>query len=114
GAGTTTAADRFPRFCYPAAGAVRLQGHDLREYGRDELRRRIALVAHDTYLFSDTLGNNILLARPGATEAELAAAVERAALGELVAALPEGLDTVVGERGAQPSGCQRQRVAIAG
>ena len=113
GAGKTTIANLFLRFWDPDAGAVRLQGHDLREYGLDELRRRIALVAQDTYLFNDTLRNNILLARPGATEAELAAAVERAALGELVAALPEGLDTVVGERGAQLSGGQRQRVAIA-
>ena len=113
GAGKTTIANLFLRFWDPDAGAVRLQGHDLREYGLDELRRQIALVAQDTYLFNDTLRNNILLARPGATEAELAAAVERAALGELVAALPEGLDTVVGERGAQLSGGQRQRVAIA-
>jgi len=113
GAGKTTIANLFLRFWDPDAGAVRLQGHDLREYGLDELRRQIALVAQDTYLFNDTLRNNILLARPGATEAELAAAVERAALGEFVAALPEGLDTVVGERGAQLSGGQRQRVAIA-
>ena len=113
GAGKTTIANLFLRFWDPDAGAVRLQGHDLREYGLDELRRRIALVAQDTYLFNDTLRNNILLARPGATEADLAAAVARAALGEFVAALPEGLDTVVGERGAQLSGGQRQRVAIA-
>ncbi len=113
GAGKTTIANLFLRFWDPDAGAVRLQGHDLREYGLDELRRRIALVAQDTYLFNDTLRNNILLARPGATETELAAAVERAALGEFVAALPDGLDTVVGERGAQLSGGQRQRVAIA-
>src|SRR5204863_3028802 len=78
GAGKTTIANLFLRFWDPDAGAVRLQGHDLREYGLDELRRQIALVAQDTYLFNDTLRNNILLARPGATEAELAAAVERA------------------------------------
>jgi ATP-binding cassette subfamily C protein CydCD len=113
GAGKTTIANLFLRFWDPDQGAVRLDGHDLREYGLDELRRRIALVAQDTYLFNDTLRNNILLARPGAIEAELTAAVERAALGEFVAVLPDGLDTVVGERGAQLSGGQRQRVAIA-
>jgi ATP-binding cassette subfamily B protein len=113
GAGKTTVASLFLRFWDPDEGAVRLDGHDLREYGLDDLRHRIALVAQDTYLFNDTLRNNVLLARPEATEAELAAAVEQAALTEFVAGLPDGLDTVVGERGAQLSGGQRQRVAIA-
>jgi ATP-binding cassette subfamily B protein len=113
GAGKTTVANLFLRFWDPDDGAVRMNGHDLREYGLDDLRRRIALVAQDTYLFNDTLRNNILLARPGATPVELTDAVEKASLAELVAALPEGLDTVVGERGAQLSGGQRQRVAIA-
>jgi ATP-binding cassette subfamily C protein CydCD len=113
GAGKTTVASLFLRFWDPDVGVVRMDGHDLREYGLDELRRRIALVAQDTYLFNATLSENIRLARPGATEAELAAAVERAALTEFVAGLPEGLDTVVGERGTQLSGGQRQRVAIA-
>ncbi len=113
GAGKTTVANLFLRFWDPDAGAVRLDGHDLREYGLDQLRRRIALVAQDTYLFNDTLRNNVLLARPEATQAELAAAVERAALTDFVAGQPDGLDTVVGERGAQLSGGQRQRVAIA-
>jgi ATP-binding cassette subfamily C protein CydCD len=113
GAGKTTVASLLLRFWDPQAGAVRLFGHDLREYGLDDLRRRIALVAQDTYLFNDTLRANVLLARPDADEEALRAAIERAALGELVAALPDGLDTVVGERGAQLSGGQRQRVAIA-
>ncbi|HYB42420.1 MAG TPA: ABC transporter ATP-binding protein [Candidatus Methylomirabilis sp.] len=113
GAGKTTVASLFLRFWDPDEGRVRLDGHDLREFGLDDLRRRIALVAQDTYLFNDTLHNNILLARPGASPAEVAVAVDRASLGELIAALPEGLDTVVGERGAQLSGGQRQRVAIA-
>src|SRR5439155_3965814 len=91
-------------------GVLRLFGHDLREYQLDELRRRIALVAQDTYLFNDTLGANVLLARPDADEASLRLAIERAALDELVGALPDGLDTIVGERGAQLSGGQRQRV----
>jgi ATP-binding cassette subfamily C protein CydCD len=113
GAGKTTVASLLLRFWDPQAGAVRLFGHDLRAYGLDDLRRRIALVAQDTYLFNDTLRANVRLARPDADEGALRAAIERAALGELVASLPDGLDTVVGERGAQLSGGQRQRVAIA-
>jgi ATP-binding cassette, subfamily C, bacterial CydCD len=70
-------------------------------------------VAQDTYLFNDTLGNNILIARPAAREDDVRRAVEQASLGDLVESLPEGLDTIVGERGAQLSGGQRQRVAIA-
>jgi ATP-binding cassette subfamily C protein CydCD len=113
GAGKTTVANLFLRFWDPDTGAVRMNGRDLREYGLDELRRRVALVAQDTYLFNDTLRGNILLARPGATEAEVLTAVEKASLGPLVSTLPDGLDTIVGERGAQLSGGQRQRVAIA-
>jgi ATP-binding cassette, subfamily B, bacterial len=113
GAGKTTMASLFLRFWDPDAGAVRMSGHDLRDYALDDLRRRVALVAQDTYLFNDTLRRNILLARPDAREDELTAAVENASLAELVAALPEGLETIVGERGAQLSGGQRQRVAIA-
>jgi ATP-binding cassette subfamily C protein CydCD len=113
GAGKTTVANLFLRFWDPTAGEVRLHGHDLRRYRLDDLRAQIALVAQDTYLFNDTLGANIRLARPGASDADVAAAVDRAALREFVDSLPEGLDTVVGERGAQLSGGQRQRVAIA-
>jgi len=113
GAGKTTVANLFLRFWDPSAGTVRLDGHDLRDFALDDLRRRIALVAQDTYLFNDTLRANILLARPGAGADELDAAIEKAALDEFVASLPDGLDTIVGERGAQLSGGQRQRVAIA-
>jgi ATP-binding cassette subfamily C protein CydCD len=113
GAGKTTVANLFLRFWDPTDGTVRLFGHDLRRYRLDDLRGRIALVAQDTYLFNDTLRANIRLARPAASDAEVATAVERAALGEFVESLPDGLDTLVGERGAQLSGGQRQRVAIA-
>jgi ATP-binding cassette subfamily C protein CydCD len=113
GAGKTTVANLLLRFWDPQRGVVRLLGHDLRDYTLDDLRRRIALVAQDTYLFNDTLRANIMLARPEADELALAAALERAALSDVVAALPDGLDTVVGERGARLSGGQRQRVAIA-
>ena len=113
GAGKTSVANLFLRFWDPESGVVRMDGHDLRDYGLDDLRRRIALVAQDTHLFNDSLLNNIALARPSATRAEIESAAARAALTEFVAGLPEGLDTVVGERGAQLSGGQRQRVAIA-
>ena len=113
GAGKTTIAGLFLRFWDPAAGAVKIGGRDLRDYRLDEVRRQIALVAQDTYLFNDTLRNNILIARPTASEPEVAAAVTKASLDDFVRALPEGLETRVGERGAQLSGGQRQRVAIA-
>jgi ATP-binding cassette subfamily C protein CydCD len=113
GAGKTTVANLFLRFWDPSDGVVRLFGHDLRQYRLDELRAQLALVAQDTYLFNDTLRANVRLARPAASDDDVAAAVERAALGEFVASLPDGLDTMVGERGTQLSGGQRQRVAIA-
>lgn len=113
GAGKTTTAQLLMRFWDPSEGRITLNGTDLRAYGLDDLRRRIALVAQDTYLFNDTLRANILIARPQANEAELRAAVEHASLADLVDALPEGLDSPVGERGTSLSGGQRQRVAIA-
>ena len=113
GAGKTTIAHLFLRFWDPDKGAVRLDGHELRERRLDDLRRRVALVAQDTYLFNDSLANNVRLARPDASDAEVAAALEQAALTEFVASLPDGLETVVGERGTRLSGGQRQRVAIA-
>jgi len=113
GAGKTTTAQLLMRFWDPDSGRITLNGANLRDYKLDELRRLIALVAQDTYLFNDTLRANILIARPEASEAELQAAVQHASLSDLVAALPEGLDSPVGERGTSLSGGQRQRVAIA-
>jgi len=113
GAGKTTIASLLLRFWDPDAGAITLGGHDLRRWRLEGLRREIALVAQDTHLFNDTLGGNIRIARPEATPAEVAAAIERASLLPLVRSLPDGLDTRVGERGLQLSGGQRQRVAIA-
>ncbi|MGE0716960.1 MAG: ABC transporter ATP-binding protein [Alphaproteobacteria bacterium] len=113
GAGKTTTAQLLMRFWDPDQGRILLNGVDLKRYRLDDLRRQIALVAQDTYLFNDTLRANILIARPDATEAELTAAVAHASLGDLVDALPDGLDSPVGERGTSLSGGQRQRVAIA-
>jgi ATP-binding cassette subfamily C protein CydCD len=113
GAGKTTIASLLLRFWDPTSGSITLAGHDLRAWSLDDLRGHIALVAQDTHLFNDTLGGNIRIARPEATRTEVAAAIERASLAPLVRALPEGLETRVGERGLQLSGGQRQRVAIA-
>ena len=113
GAGKTTAAHLLMRFWDPGSGVIRFDGHDLRDYRLDELRDRVALVTQDTYLFNETLRANILIAKPEATAAQLDEAVNRASLGPFVEALPDGLETRVGERGVRLSGGQRQRVAIA-
>jgi ATP-binding cassette subfamily C protein CydCD len=113
GAGKTTIANMLLRFWDPTQGAIRLDGVDLRRLTLDGLRGRIALVAQDTYLFNDTLEANVRLARPDASRDQVEQALQRAALAEFVAGLPEGLQTRVGERGVQLSGGQRQRVAIA-
>jgi ATP-binding cassette subfamily C protein CydCD len=101
------------RFWDPENGIIRLGGHDLRDYALGDLRRKLALVAQDTYLFNDTLRANILIANPEADEATLMQALDRASLGDFVSSLPDGLETKVGERGTRLSGGQRQRVAIA-
>ena len=113
GAGKTTLANLLMRFWDPEEGEVRLNGHDLRDWRINDLRGHIALVAQDTYLFNDTIRANILIARPDASDAEVAAAVSHAALDDFTAALPDGLETEVGERGTRLSGGQRQRIAIA-
>ncbi|TWT12738.1 ABC transporter ATP-binding protein [Reyranella sp. CPCC 100927] len=113
GAGKTTTAQLLMRFWDPDQGRITMGGSDLRDYKLDDLRRCIALVAQDTYLFNDTLRSNIMIARPDASEQDLTAAVTHASLTDLVEALPDGLDSPVGERGTSLSGGQRQRVAIA-
>jgi ATP-binding cassette subfamily C protein CydCD len=112
GAGKTTAAHLLLRFWDPQDGKITLQDTDLRTYRLDELRGQVALVAQDTYLFNASIRDNLLVAKPEAEEGELQLAIERAGLADFIESLPEGLDTPVGERGAQLSGGQRQRVAI--
>ena len=112
GAGKTTAAHILLRFWDPQDGRITLEDTDLRTYRLDELRGQVALVAQDTYLFNASIRDNLQVAKPEASEAELELAIGRAGLSDFVASLPEGLDTPVGERGAQLSGGQRQRVAI--
>jgi ATP-binding cassette subfamily C protein CydCD len=113
GAGKTTIANLLLRFWDPSAGRIVIDGFDLRDFELDHLRARISLVSQDTYLFNDTLRANVRLARPEADEAAILRAFEQAALADFVESLPDGLDTMVGERGVQLSGGQRQRVAIA-
>jgi ATP-binding cassette, subfamily B, bacterial len=113
GAGKSTIANLLLRFWDPQDGRITLGGSDLRQLRLDDLRRHIALVAQDTYLFNDTLAANIRLARREVSEADVRRAIGRAALGEFVDRLPEGLATRVGERGVQLSGGQRQRISIA-
>lgn len=113
GAGKTTAAQLILRFWDPDAGVVRLFGADARDIELSELRGLVAMVSQETYLFNDTLRQNVLLARPDASDDELASALDSASLGDFVRNLPDGLDTRVGERGVRLSGGQRQRVAIA-
>ena len=113
GAGKTTVAHLLMRFWDPTQGEIRFAGQPLGNYQLNALRGSIALVAQDTYLFNDTLEANIRIARPDAPEEKVHQAIELAALSDLIATLPEGLQTSVGERGASLSGGQRQRVAIA-
>ena len=113
GAGKTTTAHLLLRFWDPLEGGVSLDSHDLKDFCVDDLRQRIALVAQDTYLFNTTVRDNLKLAKPDATEAEMVEAVKQAAAHEFISGLPQGYDTPVGEHGFQLSGGQRQRIAIA-
>ncbi|MGY1716193.1 ABC transporter ATP-binding protein [Geodermatophilus sp. SYSU D01106] len=113
GAGKSTIAALLPRLYDVDAGAVRLGGVDVRDLTADSIRATIGLVTQDGHLFHESLRDNLRLAAPGATDAELLDALDRARLGDLVRALPEGLDTVVGERGYRFSGGERQRLTIA-
>ena len=113
GAGKSTIAQLVPRLYDADAGSVTLGGVDVRDLTADSVRATVGMVTQDGHLFHDTVRANLLLARPGATPAELAEVLERARLTDLVAALPDGLDTVVGERGYRLSGGERQRLTIA-
>jgi ATP-binding cassette subfamily B protein len=113
GAGKTTVVRLALRLVDPGSGRVTLDGIDLRDLARTDLRRAVALVPQDVALFNDTLGANIAFARPSATEAEIQAAAEAAELAAFIQATPGGLSVRVGERGLKLSGGERQRVGIA-
>lgn len=113
GAGKTTILQLLMRFYDPQGGAVMLDGVDLRQMARADFRRAIALVPQDPVIFAASARDNIRFGRPEATDAEVEAAARAAAAHEFLAALPQGYDTFLGERGVMLSGGQRQRVAIA-
>ena len=113
GAGKTTSAYLMMRFWDPDHGSIALEDHNLDEFRLDDLRGRIALVAQDTYLFNNTIRENIRLGRHDATDLEVEGAALQANAAEFIASFPDGYDTHVGERGMQLSGGQRQRIAIA-
>lgn len=113
GGGKSTIVNLLPRFYDVKSGTIMINGIDIREYDIVSLRNSISFVFQDNYLFSGTIRENILMGKPDANEAEIANAVQLAHLDEFLGTLPEGIDTVVGERGASLSGGQRQRVAIA-
>jgi ABC-type multidrug transport system fused ATPase/permease subunit len=113
GSGKTTLATLVPRFYDPASGRVTVDGLDVREAKLVSLRRQIGIVAQDPFLFSDTVRENIAFGRPHASQEEVEEAARLAQAHDFVVALPEGYDTVIGERGITLSGGQRQRIAIA-
>ena len=113
GAGKTTMAALIPRLYDVTGGAVLVDGTDIRDLTQSSLRAAIGVVTQDPHLFHDTIAANLLYARPGAAPAELEAACRAARIHDVIAALPEGYDTVVGERGYRLSGGEKQRLAIA-
>jgi ATP-binding cassette subfamily C protein CydC len=113
GSGKTTVANLLLRFVDPEFGRVTLAGRDLRAYRREDVRRAIAVSGQDAHLFSTSIRANVLLARPDATDQQLEDALRSARILDWVRALPEGLETQVGERGRALSGGQQQRIALA-
>jgi ATP-binding cassette, subfamily B, bacterial MsbA len=113
GAGKTTLADLLPRFHDPAAGRILLDGVPLDRLTRRSIRALMGVVSQDTVLLNDTVHVNIAYGSPGATRAQVEAAAKAANAAGFIGQLPEGFDTVLGERGTRLSGGQRQRIAIA-
>ena len=113
GGGKSTTCSLLPRFYDVTSGSILIDGQDVRAVTQHSLRSAIGLVQQDVYLFDGTLRDNIGYGRPGATDAEIEDAARKANIHEFIANLPQGYDTVVGERGSRLSGGQKQRVAIA-
>lgn len=113
GGGKSTTCSLLPRFYDVMSGSISIDGQDVRAVTQKSLRQAIGLVQQDVYLFDGTLRDNIAYGRPGATDAEIEDAARKANIHEFIASLPEGYNTVVGERGSRLSGGQKQRVAIA-
>jgi len=113
GAGKTTSALLVPRIYDVSAGEVRVVGRDVRDYTLESLRESVGMVMQDPHLFHDTIRANLRYARPDATDAELVEACTAARIHDLIASLPDGYDTLVGDRGYRMSGGEKQRLAIA-
>ena len=113
GAGKTTIINLLPRFWDATAGAITIDGHDLRDVTQQSLRRQIGIVLQDTFLFSDTVMNNIRYGRPEATDEEVMGAARLSHADAFIERLPDGYQTVLGERGSGLSQGQRQLLAIA-
>lgn len=113
GAGKTTITYLLPRLYDPTSGRITLDGHDLREVTQASLADQIGMVTQESYLFHDTIRANLLYARAGATDADMEAACRAANIHDFIMSLPEGYDTLVGERGYRLSGGEKQRIAIA-
>lgn len=113
GGGKTTICHLIPRFYEISSGSITVDGHDLRDLTRRSLREQIGMVAQDLFLFNASIYDNIAYARPSATREEVYAAARAANIHEYIETLPQGYDTVVGERGVKLSGGQKQRVSIA-
>jgi ATP-binding cassette, subfamily B, bacterial len=113
GAGKTTITHLVPRLYDPSSGAVRIAGHDIRDLTLQSLNDAIGVVTQDAHLFHDTIRANLTYARPGVTEPDLIAACVAARIWNVISSLPNGLDTVVGDRGYRLSGGEKQRVALA-
>jgi ABC-type multidrug transport system fused ATPase/permease subunit len=113
GAGKSTSAELMVRFRDPVEGRITLGGADLRSLDSDRLRETVRLAPQDSYLFTGTLGENVALGKPAASQEEVVAALALVGLGAWVAGLEHGLDTFVGEGGSMVSGGQRQRIAAA-
>ena len=113
GGGKSTTCSLLPRFYDVPSGSITIDGQNVAEVTQDSLRRAIGLVQQDVYLFDGTIGENIAYGRPGATQAQIEAAARSANIHEFIAGLPDGYDTVVGERGSRLSGGQKQRISIA-
>ncbi|MCL4466032.1 MAG: ABC transporter ATP-binding protein/permease [Chloroflexi bacterium] len=113
GAGKTTITYLLPRLYDPTGGRILIDGHDIRDVSQRSLATQIGMVTQETYLFHDTIRTNLLYAKPDATQAQLDEACRSANIHDFIAGLPEGYETIVGERGYRLSGGEKQRLAIA-
>ena len=113
GAGKTTITHLVPRLYDTSSGTVRIEGHDIRDLTLASMRAAVGVVPQDAHLFHDTIRSNLAYARPGASEQEMIEACKAAQIWDLISSLPDGLDTVAGDRGYRLSGGEKQRVALA-